>query len=70
MDEPQTIHKTCVRVNSAEDDESRDEVNNELPKKNPFVRVSVLTFSKNKSNVFLTPPVSLINFVTGSKAVE
>ena len=40
MDELQTIHKTCVRVNSAEDDESRDEVDHELPKKNPFVRVS------------------------------
>ncbi|KAJ8710391.1 hypothetical protein PYW07_009757 [Mythimna separata] len=40
MDETQTIHKTCVRVNSAEDDESRDEVDHELPKKNPFVRGS------------------------------
>ncbi|XP_047539993.1 rhophilin-2-A isoform X3 [Vanessa atalanta] len=34
-----TQHKTCVRVNSA-DDESRDEVDHELPKKNPFVRGS------------------------------
>lgn len=40
MDDPQTIHKTCVRVNSADDDESRDEVDHELPKKNPFVRGS------------------------------
>lgn len=40
MGEP-TIHKTCVRVNSA-DEESRDEVDRELPKKNPFIRVSVL----------------------------
>ncbi|XP_026728593.1 rhophilin-2 isoform X1 [Trichoplusia ni] len=41
MGEPQTIHKTCVRVNSAEDeDESRDEVDHDLPKKNPFVRGS------------------------------
>ncbi|XP_013137837.1 PREDICTED: rhophilin-2 [Papilio polytes] len=31
------IHKTCVRVNSAED-ESRDEVDHDLPKKNPFIR--------------------------------
>lgn len=45
MGEPQTIHKTCVRVNSAEDDdESRDEVDHELPKKNPFVRVSNTLF--------------------------
>lgn len=34
-----TKHKTCVRVNSA-DDESRDEVDHDLPKKNPFVRGS------------------------------
>ncbi|XP_075985201.1 GTP-Rho-binding protein rhophilin isoform X2 [Anticarsia gemmatalis] len=40
MGEPHTIHKTCVRVNSGEDDESRDEVDHELPKKNPFVRGS------------------------------
>ncbi|XP_060807130.1 rhophilin-2-B [Amyelois transitella] len=40
MDEPQTIHKTCVRVNSPEDEESRDEVDAELPKKNPFIRGS------------------------------
>ncbi|XP_053617928.1 rhophilin-2 isoform X3 [Plodia interpunctella] len=39
MGEPQ-IHKTLVRVNSPEDDESRDEVEAELPKKNPFVRGS------------------------------
>ncbi|XP_028174620.1 rhophilin-2 isoform X1 [Ostrinia furnacalis] len=40
MDETKTIHKTCVRVNSADDDESRDEVDHDLPKKNPFVRGS------------------------------
>ncbi|XP_039765189.1 rhophilin-2-A [Pararge aegeria] len=35
------LHKTCVRVNSADDDdETRDEVDHELPKKNPFVRGS------------------------------
>ncbi|XP_030026224.2 rhophilin-2 isoform X1 [Manduca sexta] len=34
------VHKTCVRVNSADDEESRDEVDAELPKKNPFVRGS------------------------------
>ncbi|XP_045540551.1 rhophilin-2 [Papilio machaon] len=39
MDEVQ-IHKTCVRVNSAEDEESRDEVDHDLPKKNPFIRGS------------------------------
>ncbi|XP_047505600.1 rhophilin-2 isoform X1 [Pieris napi] len=38
MGEP-TIHKTCVRVNSA-DEESRDEVDHDLPKKNPFIRGS------------------------------
>ncbi|KPJ03046.1 hypothetical protein RR46_06204 [Papilio xuthus] len=36
MDEQ--IHKTCVRVNSAEEEESRDEVDHDLPKKNPFIR--------------------------------
>ncbi|RVE46675.1 hypothetical protein evm_008687 [Chilo suppressalis] len=40
MDETKTIHKTCVRVNSADDEESRDEVDYDLPKKNPFVRGS------------------------------
>ncbi|XP_068624993.1 rhophilin-2 [Battus philenor] len=40
MGDPQTVHKTCVRVNSADDDESRDEVDNALPKKNPFIRGS------------------------------
>lgn len=40
MGEPQTIHKTCVRVNSADDEEAKDEVDHELPKKNPFVRGS------------------------------
>ncbi|KAM3956628.1 GTP-Rho-binding protein rhophilin [Aphomia sociella] len=39
MGEPRTIHKTCVKVNSAEDEE-RDEVDHELPKRNPFVRGS------------------------------
>ncbi|XP_063388024.1 rhophilin-2-B [Cydia fagiglandana] len=34
-----TMHRTCVRVNSA-DDESRDEVDHDLPKKNPFIRGS------------------------------
>ncbi|CAH2208920.1 jg22107 [Pararge aegeria aegeria] len=35
------LHKTCVRVNSADDDdETRDEVDHELPKKNPFVRIA------------------------------
>ncbi|CAK1543664.1 unnamed protein product [Leptosia nina] len=38
MGEP-GIHKTCVRVNSA-DEESRDEVDHDLPKKNPFIRGS------------------------------
>ncbi|CAH2097351.1 unnamed protein product [Euphydryas editha] len=36
-----TKHKTCVRVNSA-DDESRDEVDHDLPKKNPFVRRCII----------------------------
>ncbi|CAK1590716.1 unnamed protein product [Parnassius mnemosyne] len=40
MGEPQTLHKTCVRVNSADDEESRDEVDHDLPKKNPFIRGS------------------------------
>jgi hypothetical protein len=42
MDESKAVHKTCVRVNSADDEESRDEVDHDLPKKNPFVRVSLL----------------------------
>lgn len=57
------IHRTCVRVNSADDDdgeESRDEVDHDLPKKNPFIRVSFLKFlyfsveKKSISNVFTT----------------
>lgn len=39
----QSIHKTCVRVSSASDEE-RDVVDHELPKKNPFIRVSALCF--------------------------
>ncbi|CAH2056898.1 unnamed protein product, partial [Iphiclides podalirius] len=39
MGEPQTMHKTCVRVSSG-DDESRVEVDHDLPKKNPFIRGS------------------------------
>ncbi|XP_048000943.1 rhophilin-2-B isoform X4 [Leguminivora glycinivorella] len=34
-----TMHRTCVRVSSA-DDESRDEVDHDLPKKNPFIRAT------------------------------
>ncbi|XP_049879883.1 rhophilin-2-B [Pectinophora gossypiella] len=35
-----TMHKTCVRVNSADDDEERDIIEDDLPKKNPFIRGS------------------------------
>lgn len=40
MGEPQKLHKTCVRVGSADEEEARDEVDGVLPKKNPFVRGS------------------------------
>lgn len=43
MDEPEAMHKTCVRVNSEEGQDEVDRVE-QLPKKNPFVRVSMLSF--------------------------
>ncbi|GBP40705.1 hypothetical protein EVAR_36441_1 [Eumeta japonica] len=40
MGDSQMIHRTCVRVSSAED-EARDKLDGDLPTKNPFVRLLV-----------------------------